>query len=199
MTLLLLIYFPETYAPVLQVRRAKNLASEDAGAQTISSTEESSLQSKRHFITNVLVRPLYLLFTEPIVGCCSAFLAFAYAVFYMSFQAFPIIFENLYGLSPGQCGLAYLAVGVGCVMTLPLYWAYETILLGAQRKQRPWSKNQENYRLPLACLGGPLFVISLFWLGWTAREEIHFSVPMMAGVPFGMGFMQGVLPTNSSN
>ncbi|KAH7007074.1 major facilitator superfamily domain-containing protein [Ilyonectria destructans] len=189
LTMVLSIFLPETYAPVLQARHEVKLCSENPDAQTVSPVREGNLQSKKYFMTNVLVRPLRLLFTEPIVSCCSAFLAFAYAVFYMSFQAFPIIFENLYGLSPSQCGLTYLTVGVGCVMTLPLYWAYDTILLRAQRNQRPWSKNQEYYRLPLACVGGPMFVISLFWLGWSARKDIPFAVPIMAGVPFGMGFM----------
>jgi len=32
-------------------------------------------------------------------------------------------------------------------------------------------------------------VASLFWLGWTSRPSIPFYVPMLAGVPFGMGFV----------
>lgn len=34
-----------------------------------------------------------------------------------------------------------------------------------------------------------MFVISLFWLGWTASPEIHWVVPMLSGVLFGIGFM----------
>lgn len=34
-----------------------------------------------------------------------------------------------------------------------------------------------------------MYVIALFWLGWTAREDIHWVVPFLAGVPFGMGFI----------
>jgi hypothetical protein len=44
-------------------------------------------------------------------------------------------------------------------------------------------------RLPLACIAGPFFVISSFWLGWTAREDIHWMVPTCAGVLFGMGYL----------
>ena len=43
--------------------------------------------------------------------------------------------------------------------------------------------------MPLACLGGPLYVVSLFWLGWSASAEVHWIVPVLAGVPFGVGFM----------
>lgn len=32
-------------------------------------------------------------------------------------------------------------------------------------------------------------VVALFWLGWTARASIHWIVPMLAGLPFGIGFL----------
>lgn len=32
-------------------------------------------------------------------------------------------------------------------------------------------------------------VISLFWLGWTSRASVHWIVPMLSGVLFGMGFL----------
>ena len=44
-------------------------------------------------------------------------------------------------------------------------------------------------RLPLACIAGPFFVISAFWLGWTARANIHWIAPCLAGVLFGMGYL----------
>lgn len=48
---------------------------------------------------------------------------------------------------------------------------------------------EEYRRLPLAVVGGPLFVVSLFWLGWTASPNIHWSIPMLSGIPFGAGFL----------
>jgi hypothetical protein len=52
----------------------------------------------------------------------------------------------------------------------------------------PWTKNQENYRFPLAVAGGPMFATSFFWLGWSARTDISFVLPLLAGIPFGCGF-----------
>lgn len=34
-----------------------------------------------------------------------------------------------------------------------------------------------------------MFVISLFWLGFTSRSSVPFWIPMLSGIPFGMGFM----------
>lgn len=70
-----------------------------------------------------------------------------------------------------------------------MYLAWDHILARAQRLERPWSRNEEMRRLPLACVAGPFFVISSFWLGWTARPDVHWIVPVLAGVMFGMGYL----------
>ena len=46
-------------------------------------------------------------------------------------------------------------------------------------------KRPEYLRLPLACLGGPAFVVSLLWLGWASKPEIHWIVPLLATIPYG--------------
>ncbi len=32
-------------------------------------------------------------------------------------------------------------------------------------------------------------VISLLWLGWTARSDVHWAVPVLSALPFGIGFL----------
>lgn len=137
----------------------------------------------------VLTRPLRMIISEPIVTTSCAYLSLVYSIFYMSFQAFPIIFQDVYGLSPGVTGLAYLPIFGGAALTLPIFWTWDNTLARATERNAPWVQREEYRRLPLACLGGPLFVVSLFWLGWSARPEIPFAAPMLAGVLFGMGFM----------
>jgi len=66
---------------------------------------------------------------------------------------------------------------------------YDNFLARAQKRHAPWAEIEEYRRLPLACLGGPLYVISLFWLGWSSYGNVHWIVPMLSGVTFGMGFM----------
>lgn len=140
-------------------------------------------------LTVVLTRPIRMLISEPIVSATCAYLALVYTIFYMSFQAFPIIFSQLYSLSPGVTGLCYLPIGGGAAISLPVFWLWDNILAKATAEGRPWTRREESRRLPLALLGGPLFVVSLFWLGFTARDGIPFFVPMLAGIPFGAGFM----------
>jgi len=107
----------------------------------------------------------------------------------MSFQAFPLIFQQVYLLTPGVTGLCFLPIGAGALISIPIFMLYDTYLARARRQHKSWTAREESRRLPLAFLGGPLFVVSLFWLGFSAKPSVHFVVPMLAGMPFGCGFM----------
>lgn len=187
-TLVLVVFLPETYAPILLERRARKLRKENPAAKVIAPRELEETDFSQ-LMTVILTRPLRMLACEPIVSTTCAYLALVYTIFYISFQAFPIIFQQLYHLSPGVAGLTFLSIGVGALISMPIFWTWDNYLLRAQNRNAEWVKREEYRRLPLACLGGPMFVISLFWLGWTARSSISFVVPMLAGIPFGIGMM----------
>ncbi len=186
--MILLIFLPETYGPVLLLRRAEKIRKAEPDARVLA-PHELEKKSFKEVATVVLTRPLRMIAFEPIVSATCAYLALVYAIFYMSFQAFPLIFEGVYGLSPGVCGLTYLAIGVGGLLALPFFWFYDDFLARARERDEPWTHKEEYNRLPLACVAGPMFVIALFWLAWTARPSISFVVPMLAGLPFGFGFV----------
>lgn len=193
----MVFFIPETYAPVLLKRRARAIRKSDpvANAQVVAPSELER-QDWRQIMTVVLTRPLRMAATELIVSTTCCYLALCYAIFYMTFQAYPMIYQGIYGLSPGACGLVFLSIGAGALAAMPVWWWYDGFLRRAQARDEPWTHQEEYRRLPMACLGGPLFVISLFWLGWTAREDIHWAVPMVSGVPFGLGFIRmSILPS----
>jgi hypothetical protein len=50
------------------------------------------------------------------------------------------------------------------------------------------TKHEEYLRLPLVCAGGPVYVLSMLWLGWTARTDIHWFVPLSSMVPYGLSY-----------
>lgn len=85
--------------------------------------------------------------------------------------------------------LTQRAVGVGAVLALAIFFLYDRIVRRAETRNEPWICHQENRRLPLACLGGAVYAASIFWLGWTSSRSIHWIVPMLAGLPFGIGFL----------
>ncbi|KXJ96418.1 major facilitator superfamily domain-containing protein [Microdochium bolleyi] len=179
---------PETYGPVLLTRRARKLRKENPGAEVYSATE-LEMRDYKELITVVLTRPVRMLVTEPIVTATCLYLSLVYSIFYMSFQAFPLIFQQVYALSPGVTGLCFMPIGAGALTSIPIFMFYDGFLARARARHASWTHREESRRLPLAFLGGPLFVVSLFWLGWSANPRVHFAVPMLAGLPFGCGFM----------
>lgn len=187
-TLVPLILMPETFSPVLLLRRARKMRRQNPSCRVIA-PHELEKKNLTELTTVVCTRPIRMIIFEPIVNTSCAYLSLCYAIFYMTFEAFPIIYQGVYGLSPGMCGLTYLSIGVGSLLALPVFFLYDNILQRARERDAAWTRQEEYRRLPLACIGGPLFVISLFWLGWTGREDVPMVVPLLAGIPFGLGFM----------
>ncbi|KAG0648840.1 Polyamine transporter 3 [Hyphodiscus hymeniophilus] len=183
-----LLWLPETYGPVLLTRRARKLRA-STNNPNIFAPLELEKKGFKQMATVTLTRPLRMLVFELIVLATCIYVSVAYAIFYMYFTAYPIIFEGIYKQSPGVAGLMFLPIGAGTVGAIGIFLYYDSILRKAQAANKPWTRKEEFRRIPLACLGGPLYVVALFWLGWTARESIPFWVPMLAGIPFGIGFI----------
>ncbi|EUC37728.1 hypothetical protein COCCADRAFT_22703 [Bipolaris zeicola 26-R-13] len=181
-------FFDETYGPTILKRRAQRLRKE-TGDENIVAPLELEKTDLNHLVTVILTRPIRMVIFEPLVLFTCLYLSYAYSIFYIFMQSYPIIFTGTYGFNAGEMGLAFLPIGVGATISAGIYLAWDWYLARAQRLQRPWSQREEMRRLPLACIAGPFFVISAFWLGWTARKDIHWIVPVLAGVLFGMGYL----------
>lgn len=109
----------------------------------------------------------------------------------MLLQAYPIIFTGVYGFTAGEQGLAFLPIGIGSIISCLTYLWWDGYLERASNKTpRPsWYGKEEYRRVPLACLGAPLFAISMFWLGWTATPSVHWIVPVLSAIPFGIAYL----------
>ncbi|OJD34930.1 mfs general substrate transporter [Diplodia corticola] len=188
-----LLATPETYGPVILERRARRMRKEAAangGDQNVFAPMELEPRDWRHVATVVLTRPIRMMLFEWIVLFSCLYLSFVYAVFYMFFQAYPIMFGDTYGFTPGEVGLTFLPIGIGAVIASGIYLWYDTFLARARRRNAAWTRSEEARRLPLACAAGPFIVVSLFWAGWTAATgATHWAVPVCAGVPFGVGYL----------
>ncbi|KAJ5491085.1 Major facilitator superfamily domaingeneral substrate transporter [Penicillium diatomitis] len=187
-TLPLVALMPETYAPVILNHRARKLRKETGNTNIVSPLEFESRDIRTTFLVTIS-RPFRMLLHESIVSLTSLYLALAYAIFYLYFEAYPIIFQGVYQMSPGVSGLMFLPIGAGAILACFVFIWYDGYLARAKARQASWAKIEEYRRLPLACVGGPLYVISLFWVGWTASPNIHWVVPFLSGIPFGMGYL----------
>ncbi|KAL9598088.1 MAG: hypothetical protein Q9219_004719 [cf. Caloplaca sp. 3 TL-2023] len=179
---------PETYGPAILKQRARRMRRE-TGNPNIFAPIELEKKGARQLITITLTRPVRMILFEAIVLFSCMYLSIAYAIFYLYFEAYPLIFQGIYGFSTGTAGLPFLAIGVGAFLSTGIFIYWDSVLMRAKKANARWTELEEYRRLPLACVGGPLYVVSLFWLGWTSNANVHWAVPILSGIPFGIGFM----------
>ena len=92
----LILTIPETYAPVLcrrRVEKARKANQRIAGLESISDLNDLH-GHKSEEIWVIFARPALMLVREPIVLFTSLYLALVYSVFYLFFQAYPIVFKG---------------------------------------------------------------------------------------------------------
>lgn len=201
-----LFLIPETNSRTILDKRAKK----------IPKTEETDLPRGPHeddtfiwqnLLTKVLVRPVRMLYREPLVLGSCLYLAFQYSILYIYLQSYSIIFQgitslkvlftivdtdisklDIYGFNTGEKGLAFIPIAVGTLSAFPVNILIEHVYLNACSQDLPWTKHHGARRLPAACISGPLIVTSLFWSAWTSRPSIHWSSSVLSGVLYGLGY-----------
>ena len=139
-----------------------------------------------HEITQmILIRPFTLSFTEPIVFLLNLYIALIYALLYLWFESFPIVFINIYHFSLGTEGLAFLGILIGAIITAPPFWWYY------HKYTEPlFDENgeiQPEQRLKPAFVGAFFIPVCLFWFGWSARPPIHWIMPIIGSSFFSIG------------
>ena len=92
---ILLWFLPETYAPAILVRKntLRTKGKEEQNATVVEHSKNNDPDHK-NTIKGILVRPMRLFFCEPIVFCVCLYLALAFGIFYLFFEAYPIIFQG---------------------------------------------------------------------------------------------------------
>ncbi|KAF4556524.1 Efflux pump-like protein 2 [Elsinoe fawcettii] len=175
------LLLPETYFPVLEEKLRER---EHEGERV-----EGRIGMVAQKVGGSLKRPFLMMVKEPLLSLTSLYLALVYALQYMFFQAYPVIFRGIYGLQIDEIGLSYIPIMFGVVVAFGIFswfgWYHERALAAG----KPWAGVPELRRLPLACFGGPLLPIALLIQGFTARDSVHPAIPMVVpGVLFGIGY-----------
>ncbi|KAH6641358.1 hypothetical protein F5144DRAFT_483102 [Chaetomium tenue] len=99
---------------------------------------------------------------------------------------FPRIFQGVYGFTPGISGIMFTIMGLGTAIGSCLFVWYDGVAPRLSAKHP--TKREEYLRLPLVCAGGPVYVAAMLWLGWTARADVHWMVPLSAMIPYGLAY-----------
>ena len=67
-------------------------------------------------LTITLMRPIHMLFTEPIVLFFGLYNSFTFSVLFAFFAAYPYTFTSVYGFNTWQYGLAFLGILIGVLL-----------------------------------------------------------------------------------
>ncbi|KAI1111804.1 major facilitator superfamily domain-containing protein [Nemania sp. NC0429] len=168
----------ESYHPVIQRRRMKQLGIKPPQSPPLSDT-------LRLFLTTGLLRPLHMMFTEPIVGLLCLYVAFAFGVLFNFFGAFFYVFQSVYGFTLVQSGLVFLAIAVGTLSGALSIAICDKLYYQRQVRRFPPHQVPPEYRLLPAMIGSIALPISIFIFAWTARSNISPAAPIFAIVIFG--------------
>ncbi|KAH8819491.1 major facilitator superfamily domain-containing protein [Xylogone sp. PMI_703] len=180
----------ETYAPSILKKRVQRLKKETGDDRWWCRYEESSVGSK-HLTLEVLktniVRPFVLTLTEPILWFWDTYIAVIYAILYLCFVAYPIIYTDDRGWSLGITGLAFAGIGTGTVIgiiTEPLIRRW----INSHPKEPDTGRVAPEASICIVCVAAFLCPIGQLWFSWTCfPTTIHWILPILAGVPFGLG------------
>lgn len=183
----------ESYAPVLLKRKARRMRAETgrndilAPGETLSEDGGLAPISWSEILRVHVSRPFHMLFTEAPLMYAALWTSFCYAIIFIFFEAYPVVFSGTYGFNAGEVGLAFLAIGLGIALSAPIVGWFNKRSLKA--RIAAGGKPVPESRLPQVALSAPLFAIGFFWFGWTARASIHWIVPILAGLPIGISLM----------
>ncbi|KAF4436463.1 MFS general substrate transporter [Fusarium austroafricanum] len=174
------IPMPESFGPQIARQKARRLKKDapDRG-------------DWKQLVWTLLARPVYMLFVEPVIFPTALVSAIAQGVVFCLYAAYPLILSTAYSFNLTQIGLSFLPMFVGNVLAIPILGLIDR--LPFIRTHFSASNGVDSTLLPErrlsgAVLGGVMMPISLFWLGWTARRDIHWIVPLLSGLLFGMSY-----------
>ena len=175
----------ETYKKIILQKRAKRL-----GIEPPKQTLPPGFAGFKVMMTVTLFRPVNMLITEPIVLFMSIYTAFAFAILFAFFPAFPLIFGGVYGFTTSQVGLAFLGVAVG-VVTATITALIIDVKLYQGRFRKAVAEGHgvvaPEHRLYAGMFGSFGIPIGIFWFAWTSRASVHWMVPIVGSVFFAWG------------
>lgn len=182
------LFTKETYKRVVLRRRAIRMGMADTSSQ-----RTSFARTVRYFFTVLILRPLHMLFTEPIVTLVSLYNGFIFGLLYTFVISVPWIFETYYDFNETSTSLTYLGITLGTAIACVPFLAIDFFFYQKRLSQRREAHGENGllppeYRLASALLGSFLIPTSLLIAGWTAEYSVHWFVPV---------FFQGMVMTAS--
>ncbi|OCL04627.1 MFS general substrate transporter [Glonium stellatum] len=181
----------ETNPAVIIKQKVKRLR-KDLNRPELRSVYTQNLSERQlrtsFIISRGFLRPIKLLLTSPIVLLLSLYVSFVFGLLYLIFTTITTVYIETYNWPPDLCGLAYLGVGIGFFIGI-IFVAKTNDATIIRLTKANNNVYEPEMRLPTCVIFGILIPISFFWYGWTTEKHVHWIVPIIGLLPFGIGMM----------
>lgn len=177
---------PETYEKTLLARKAKRLRSLTGNPGITSQGElENEGLTFRELAEETLWRPIEIIIFEPVVLLINLYIALVYSILYLWFEAFPIVFLEIYKFDLIPMGITFISVIVGVLLGAVVYITqiYRLFTL-------PYLRNEEIFPevfIPPMIVGAISMPIGIFIFGWTASSSLHWIGPLIGSAVYSVG------------
>lgn len=174
----LFVFFPETSGSNILYRRARRLEKLTGKKYTTAAEQEWASKTMSTVAYDILLRPILITFTEPVVFALGLYIALLYSTLYSWFEACSIVFTEMYGFNAIESGLAYLGLIVGAFIGVGMY--LPIIYTKFTRPVLQGNFPPVTMFMKLCLIGSSIFPAGLFFFAWTSHKSIHWIVPIIA-------------------
>jgi len=175
---------PETYAPAILRKLAAQRRKETGNPRWWSRYDDK----KRLFdlLKINLSRPFIMSVVEPICIFWNLYIAVIYGILYLCFVAYPIVFAGERDWQPGFVGLAYLGIGIGSLITIGLE-PFIRKFINSHKPDSVTGRIPPEAMVSVVCIASLCCPVGEMIFAWTCTPNVHWIVPIIAGIPFGAG------------
>lgn len=182
LSVILILATKESRATHLLKQRVKVIG-KSTGNDSLQIENPDRVQDLHTFI-RVILRPLRLLFTEPIVLMVSVISGVAFALVYLFIEVLPIVYGS-FGFTEQEASLIFISIGLGFLCTTITRIYDYRVLKKRGREARPLSPED---KLTGFAVAAPAFAIGLWWFAWTVPPKaahLPWAVSALALIPIG--------------
>ncbi|KAF7189217.1 Caffeine resistance protein 5 [Pseudocercospora fuligena] len=184
--ILMLLFLPETSTANILLRRAQRLRKLTGDSRLKSQSEIDQANMKPKDVAfEAIVRPVQLMVMDPAIGFTALYTALCYGIYYSFFEAFPLVYNEMYGFNLGELGLAFLSILAGVLISIAALFSYFHWIQEPEIMKNGLGAPER--RLIPALFASFLCPAGLFIFGWTSSRSIHWIVSIIGITIFTIG------------
>ncbi|KAH7075605.1 putative MFS multidrug transporter [Paraphoma chrysanthemicola] len=191
LNILMFLFMQDSNHPTILERKTRRL-SKELDRNDLRSQLELPLPP-RDVLARSLMRPMKFLCKSPIIFIIALYISICYGIMYLMLTTIPDVFQTIYNFEIQYTGLAYIGLGLGLFISLGFILKTNDKMVVRLREENGGIFEPE-MRLADCIYYTPFMPISLFIYAWTTRASVHWIVPCLSFVLFGISLSGVFVP-----